>query len=201
VSDHAIRGALDRIGRRVMTIVAGGRKTTGRDDGNVQLLQARLGEAEVRDDLPRLAEFGFASMPPDGSDLVVLFVGGDRSNGVVIASGHIATRMKNLQPGESALYDSLGKHVYLKADQIEIDAKGQPVNVINASQVNVTSSGPVVVTAGGGAKIIGNTEIDGTLYVTQNITSGADVLASGISLHNHLHGGVKGGGENTGAPE
>jgi phage baseplate assembly protein V len=191
---HAIRGALDRIGRRVMTMVAGGRKTTGRDDGNVQLLQARLGEAEVRDDLPRLAEFGFASMPPDGSDLVVLFVGGDRSNGVVIASGHIATRMRNLQPGESALYHADGKHVYLKADRIEVDAKGQLVNVINASDVNVTASGTVTVNAAG-------VTINCDVAVNGSVHASGDVTAAGISLHNHVHGGVKAGADNTGAPQ
>jgi phage baseplate assembly protein V len=191
---HAIRGALDRIGRRVMTLVGGGRKTTGRDDGNVQLLQARLGEAEVRDNLPRLAEFGFTSMPPDGSDMVVLFVGGDRSNGVVIATGHIATRMKNLAPGESALYDSLGKHVYLKADRIEVDAKGQLVNVINASDVNVNASGTVTVNAAG---VVINCDVT----VNGNVHASGDVTAAGISLHNHTHSGVKAGGDSTGAPQ
>jgi phage baseplate assembly protein V len=201
MNEHSFRGAFDRIARRLIAVVARGNKTTGRDDGNVQLLQVQLGDKEIHDNLPRLAEFGFTSMPPDGAHAVVLFVGGDRSNGVVIATGHIATRLKNLQPGESALYHADGKHVYLKADRIEIDAKGQPVNVISASEVNVTASGPVNVTAGGGATINAETTINGSLHVTGNVTSDADVFASGISLHNHTHGGVKSGGDNTGSPQ
>jgi phage baseplate assembly protein V len=161
-------GAIERIGRRILTMIGRGRKTTGDDSGNVQMLQVKLGADEVRDKTPRLAEFGFASMPPDGADLVVLFIGGDRSNGVIIASGDIATRMKNLQPGESALYDSLGKHVYLKADQIEIDANNQPVNVINATTVTVGASGNVTVNCGAN--------------LTANVTGTATIAAQTVNV-------------------
>ncbi len=176
MSEQSIRGALERIGRRVMTTIGRGRKTTGDDAGNVQTLQVKLGQNEIRDNTPRLAEFGFTSMPPDGADLVVLFIGGDRSNGVIIASGDIATRMKNLQPGESALYDSLGKHVYLKADQIEIDAKNQPVNIINATTVTIDASSDVTVNCGGN--------------LLANVTGSATVEANKIYL--------KGGGADVG---
>jgi phage baseplate assembly protein V len=200
--DNIFRSALERIGRRVITAIAVGRKTTGRDDGNVQYLQARLGADEIRDDLPRLAEFGFTSMPPDGSDLVVLYVGGDRSNGVVIASGHIATRMTNLAPGESALYDALGKHVYLKKDGLEIDAKGQPVTIVNASDITATASGNLTFNIGGtvtvnaaAVQINCNVGVDGQVDVT------GDAIAAGISLDHHVHGGVKAGGDNTAGPQ
>jgi phage baseplate assembly protein V len=162
-------GAIERIGRRILTMIGRGRKTTGDDSGNVQMLQVKLGADEVRDKTPRLAEFGLASMPPDGADLVVLFIGGDRSNGVIIASGDIATRMKNLQPGESALYDSLGKHVYLKVDQIEIDANNQPVNVINATTVTVGASGNVTVNCGGN--------------LTANVTGTATIAAQTVDVN------------------
>ena len=165
-----IDAALERLGRRLLNLVGRGRKTTGDDSGNVQMLQARLGVNEIRDNTPRLAEFGFTSMPPDGADLVLLCIGGDRSNAVIIATGHIATRMKNLQPGESALYDSLGKHVYLKSTEIEVDAGGQPVNIINASTVTITASTSVTVNApdstiNGNATVTGNATIQGTLTV------------------------------------
>lgn len=145
--------AINRLTRRVLGVVGIGRITTGSDTGNVQMAQVRLGNNEIHDNTPRLGEFGFASMPPNGADVVVLFVGGDRSNGVIIATGDIATRMKNLQPGESALYDSQGKHVYLEASQIEIDAKNQPVNIINGGAVTV--NGTAINLVGGGGTPIG----------------------------------------------
>jgi phage baseplate assembly protein V len=194
MNEHSLRGTFDRLGKRLMAAIARGNKTTGRDDGNVQLLQVQLGDKEIHDNLPRLAEFGFASMPPDGSHAVVLFVGGDRSNGVVVATGHIATRLKNLQPGESALYHADGKHVYLKADRIEIDAKGQPVNVINASEVNVTASGGVTVNAAG-VTINCDVTVNGSVHATGDVTAGS------ISLDGHVHGGVMTGGSNTTGPQ
>ena len=189
MNEQGIVGALNRIGRRLMTTIGRGRKTTGDDSGNIQKLQVQLGQNEVRDNTPRLAEFGFTSMPPDGSDLVVLFIGGDRSNGVIIASGDIATRMKNLQPGESALYDSLGKHVYLKVDQIEIDAKNQPVNIINATTVTVDASGTVTLNCGGNlaANVTGTATImaptvDVNASTAANITTPAATINGNLSV-------------------
>lgn len=178
--------AIERIGRRLLTLVGRGRKTSGVDSGNVQMLQVKLGDNELRDNTPRLAEFGFTSMPPNGADLLVLFIGGDRSNGVIVATGDIATRMKNLQPGESAIYDSLGKHVYLKADQIEISAANQPINVINATTVTVNASNSVTIntptsTVNGSAIVNGNTTMNGSLTVTGLITGQGGLGISGGS--------------------
>jgi phage baseplate assembly protein V len=197
-------GAIERIGRRVMTVIGRGRKTTGNDAGNVQMLQVRLGADEVRDNTPRLAEFGFASMPPDGADLIVLFVGGDRSNGVIIASGDITTRMKNLAPGESALYDSLGKHVYLKIDQIEIDAKNQPVNIINATTVTINGSGNVTVNCGGNllANVTGVATIKAASIILKNAGTALQNLLNATLLtwlQGHVHSNGN-GGANTGTP-
>lgn len=145
-------------------MVGRGRKTTGDDSGNVQMLQVQLGSSDVRDNTPRLAEFGFSSMPPDGSDLIVLFVGGDRSNGVIIASGHIASRPQNLAPGESKLYCQDGKYVHMTAaGGIVIEAKGQPVTVNNASTVTINASSDVTVNVGGNltANVTGDTKVIG----------------------------------------
>jgi phage gp45-like len=70
--------------------------------------------------------------------------------------------MKNLAPGESALYSADGKHVYLKNGQIEIDAKNQPVNIINASAVTITSSGPITLN--------GNLKVNGIITASGTIT-------------------------------
>ena len=214
--DQKLQGAIDRICRRIFSAIAIGRKTTGDDSGNVQTHQIKIGADEIKDNTPRLAEFGFTSMPPDGSDFVVLFSGGDRLNGIIIASGDIATRLKNLQPGESALYDSAGKHIYLKSDKIEVDAKNQPVSIINASTIDITTTGNVTVNCGGDLTLNvtgninssaakwshdGEMEITGKLSATDEITSSVDVKANGISLKTHVHGGVYSGTSTTGVPQ
>jgi phage baseplate assembly protein V len=135
-----MRAAFDRLSRRLLSMVGRGRVTAVDDTGNVQMVQVKFNDGELRDNTPRLAEFGFTSFPPNGTDMVVLFIGGDRSNGVAIASGHIQTRMKNLQAGESAIYDSIGKYIYLTQTGIVIEAKNQPVTVNDATTVTINAA-------------------------------------------------------------
>lgn len=167
-----LASAINRLYRRLLLVVGRGQVTTSDDSGNVQTLQVQLGPMETRDNTPRLAEFGLASNPPHGSDAIVIFVGGDRSNGVVIATGNKTLRMKSLAPGESAIYDSLGKYVYLSASGIIVEAKGQPVTVNDASDVTVNASGTVTIAAP-------NTKITGTLEVDGNVTMKGTCAATG----------------------
>ncbi len=152
---------MESASKRILSMIGTGRKTTGTDSESVQMMQIRMGGNEVRDNTPRLAEFGLASNPPDGSDVTVLFLGGDRSNGVVIATGHQATRLKNLLPGESALYDSIGKKIHLSSTGIVIEAAGQSVTINNASAVTIASSGPI--TLNGNVRVNGNITASGTI--------------------------------------
>jgi phage baseplate assembly protein V len=57
------------------------------------------------------------------------------------------------------------------------------------------AGGKAQLTAPGGVTILGNVDITGTVTVSE------DVLAAGISLVNHVHGGVQSGPSNTGAPQ
>lgn len=135
---------LERIWRRVQLMIAPARIVTGRDDGPVQFLQVKIGAEEVRDNTPRLSEFGFQSMPPDNSDAIVLFVAGDRSNAVIIATGNQALRFKNLKPGETAISDAFGKSIYLSKDGMVIEAAGKPVTVNNATTITINASEKIV---------------------------------------------------------
>ena len=57
------------------------------------------------------------------------------------------------------------------------------------------AGGKVDLTAPGGVTILGDVAITGTVTVS------ADVIASGISLVEHVHSGVQSGPSNTGAPQ
>src|SRR5260364_143986 len=123
---QTLPAGLERLFRRVMLMIGRGRLTTGRDDGPVQLHQARLGALEVRDHTPRV-----------GSDAVVVFIGGERSNGVIIATGHQASRLNHLKAGEAALYDDLGQRVILTRHGIVIEGAGLPVTLRNTPEVTL----------------------------------------------------------------
>lgn len=139
-------GAMARFWRRMQLVVGRGRVTTSNDAGAVQLLQVRLGALETHDNTPRLAEFGLATRPPTGSDVVVLFIAGDRSNGVAVASGHQSSRPTNLAEGESMLYDLWGKSIYLtESGGIVINAKGTDVTINDAASVTINASTKVAL--------------------------------------------------------
>lgn len=65
-----------------------------------------------------------------------------------------------------------------------------------AHQLSATlpEGGSAVITAPGGIRLVGNVEIEGQLTASQ------DVVAGGISLRSHRHGGVQGGGGMTQGP-
>ncbi|MBB5411712.1 phage baseplate assembly protein V [Paraburkholderia sp. HC6.4b] len=112
-----------------------GRLTRVDDGGAVQLVQMQLSANETRDGTPRLAEYGFQSNPPAGSDALAVFLGGDRTNGVVIACGNQQYRFRNLAPGEVCISDDKGQSVHLSAAGIVVNGGGQPVTITNAPQI------------------------------------------------------------------
>jgi phage gp45-like len=114
--------SLERIWRRMLYVIGRGKVTLADDTQGVQYLQVQMGALETRDNTPRLAEFGFASVPPVGSDVIVVFIAGDRSNGVAIASGHQGSRPRGWLPGEVGIYDDIGQMVKLARTGIVISA-------------------------------------------------------------------------------
>lgn len=141
------QATVDRLARRVLLIAGRGRVSAPvNDGGGVQLLQAQVNGLETIDNMKRVAEFGFTSVPPQGSDVAFVFVGGDRSNGLVIATNHQASRPKGLQAGETMIYTADGKQIYLTASGgIEVQANAQPVTVSNSTSVTINASSEVVM--------------------------------------------------------
>jgi hypothetical protein len=64
----------------------------------------------------------------------------------------------------------------------------------------VASGGKANVVAPNGVSITGPVTIDGNVSVTGSISSTAEGTFNGISVSQHLHGGVQSGGSNTGTP-
>jgi phage gp45-like len=141
----------------VLLMVGRGRVTTTDDTGNVQRMQVELGADEIIDGVPRLAQYGFQSVPPADADAVVVFIAGERSNGVVIATGDKTYRMRGLASGEVALSDDKGQTIYLSAAGIRIDGGGLPIEIQNTPTVTMA----------------------GDLVVDGNITAGGDIADGG----------------------
>jgi len=76
-----ISAAYRQLLRRVQMALSIGRVTATSDSGPIQKLQVQT-PLEVRGDTPRMSDFGFSSGLPVGTDVVITFLGGDRSSGV-----------------------------------------------------------------------------------------------------------------------
>lgn len=119
------------------------------DSPKMQLLQLGALADETREDVERFQNYGFTGVPLEGAEGVVLFVGGKREHGLAVAVDDRRYRIKNLNPGEVAVYTDQG-------DKIVIE-RGGTIRVTGATKVVVDA--PLV-------ELAGNTEsaVKGTTY-------------------------------------
>lgn len=176
-------GVMERLWRRVQLMSSWGRITYSDDSKNAQLLQVKLNDSETRDDTPRIAEFGLTSRPPAGSDVLMVFLGGDRSKGVVVATAHQSSRPKDLAASETMLYDLWGKSVYLtQGGGIVVEAKGTPVTVNNATTVTINAADSVEL-------VTPRLHVTGDIVADGNITDSIRSMADDRKLFNqHTNG-------------
>ncbi|EHK5439458.1 phage baseplate assembly protein [Aeromonas hydrophila] len=147
-----------------------------------QGLQLKVLADETADDIERFQNYGHTSVPPVGSEAIVLGVGGARAGLVAIAVEDKSVRPKDLEAGDNCLYHLEGHRIVLRKDgAVEITAK----SVIMSASEKITIMAP-------------DTEIQGPLKVTGQISSDTDVTTDTISLKGHIHD--QSGGGQTSAP-
>ena len=159
---------------RFQNLVGTAKITATSDDGQLQRAQVRVSNLEMLDNVGHLATYGLASRPMAGADALILSLGGNRTNSLVIGTHDERHRVRNLAEGETAIYKAAGMRITLSNSGIIIEGGGSNVTINNAPQI-VVNGGDVVV-------------------------NGGDVIADGVSLRNHRHGGVESGGSQTTPP-
>lgn len=179
---------MSKLMTRIANMFGIGRVTGQNDAGVTQKIQYQT-PLEVAN-AHRLLDFGFSSGLPEGSDVVIAFVGGDRSSPVVIASGHQGFRYTGLNAGEVVVYNQWGVSILLTEAGITVEAAGQNITVNNARDITATASGmakfitPKLLCTG---DIIDNCE-------TNSIT--LKQLRDAHNLHDHIVKGVQSGDSN-----
>jgi phage baseplate assembly protein V len=119
------------VGRAILSAVS--------DGGPIQTVQAQLLADEVLDDVEHVQHYGYTSVPLAGAEGVLVFVGGNRDHGLVIATDDRRHRPIGLEPGEVAIYDDQGQEVRITRGGIVVNGAGKPVTITNASVVRMES--------------------------------------------------------------
>ncbi|SHJ69331.1 Bacteriophage Mu Gp45 protein [Roseomonas rosea] len=166
-------GTVERLYGRLMSVVGIARISASKVLGGsgVRRYQCRFDGAEVRDGTPSVQQYGLTSRAKVGADAVVIFVGGNRGSGVIIATNDRRYQLE-LEEGEVAIHDDLGHKVHLSRTGIRIDGGGH----------NLTITGV--------PKLLQDGDIEAT----------GDVKAGTISLLEHKHTSVMPGGGQSGPP-
>jgi len=152
------------------------------DDEKIQQVQLQALAGESLDKVQRFQEFGFTSVPPVGTEAVILSLGGSRNNSIVIATENRNVRMKNLQSGETAIYTDDGTYIVLKkAGQVEVKA----ATLLTVDVPNTLIKGNVTIEE----KLVveGQTELENTLLVKENVTMEKDLA---ITLNQTIGGNL-----------
>ncbi|HEX7853880.1 MAG TPA: phage baseplate assembly protein V [Sphingobium sp.] len=161
---------------RILALIGIGRVKLTDDSGPVQLVQVDEGKSDptggrrLIDRVMKVGHFGFTSVPPLESEVVMVRPGGDRASSIAVGSNHQTSRPRNLKPGDSAVYDIRGQIIRLTDGGTEIDCAGLPCRIVNAASVSIDSSGPVTVNAP-------SVECSGPLKVHGTVTATAFVQA------------------------
>lgn len=118
------------IRRRLRLIVSRAAIRASDDSTALQTLDLGLIGDETRKGAIRIAEYGFASRPPEGAEAVYVCPGGDRAQGVVVATDDRRNRPRDLAEGECCLWtpDS-GKRVHCRANG-QVDLGSEPEDFV-----------------------------------------------------------------------
>jgi len=153
----------------------------------VQLVQAEALAGETIQAAELVQQFGFTSGPPDGTQLIILPLGGSTAHSVIIATENGSYRV-DVASGEACLYSMWGDKVHVRQERIEVETK--TLHIKASEQVIFETPALSMVGTGGGAAAATFT---GSLHTTGAITSDGDHVAGGVSLEHHTHPGDSGG--------
>jgi phage gp45-like len=122
---RSLQNQAERIFRRALMMTAPVLITTVDDSGPIQIAQVQVNNTgETLDNTAVMHLYGYSAVPPEKSDAAAIFITGQRSNPIIVATNNQQARLKNLQPGESALYTDEGDTVQLnRGNKLNLNSK------------------------------------------------------------------------------
>lgn len=119
------------------------------DSQKMQEVQFKGIAGEVRDKCERPQQYGFTGVPLEGAEAFVIFVAGNRAHPLVLSVDDRRYRLKNLQPGEVAMYTDQGDYVLIKRGGTA-EVKAATKLLVTAPAVDTTTQYMV-----NGTKVVG----------------------------------------------
>jgi phage baseplate assembly protein V len=114
-----------------------------KDDGQTQTASVEVADGVWRDDVEILQPYGFAShVPEDGALAIVLAVGGDEGDLIVLPVANPSKRFGKLSEGEVGLYNQFGDRIVIGAGgKIEIAAGASVEITVNGVSFTLSAAG------------------------------------------------------------
>jgi len=111
------------IRKKIFLVVGRGELKTVDNSKDTAKCQGEFLKDEIISDVEKMEDYGFTSNPEVGSQIVAIFVDGNREQGLAIRFHDRRYRPTDLQPGEACMYHKSGSRVLMKSDgSIEIDS-------------------------------------------------------------------------------
>lgn len=110
----------------------------------MQTLQVEALAGETLDGVEHFEPYGFTSNPQPGFEALLAALGGDRAHTVCVVAADRRFRLKNLAPGEVALYTDEGDVIHFRRNRIiEINGGEQVTVNTKVAEINATISATV----------------------------------------------------------
>lgn len=146
------------IGRAILTAVNNDEKT--------QKIQVTLLKDENATDVERLQNYGFETYPVVGSsEAVILFINGNRDQGLTIIVHDRDNRPTDLNSGDVRVYDFRDNKITCNSNGIEIETGGTPpatIKLLNNGDIEIesgaASSATFKLTSSGNIEINGDAD-------------------------------------------
>jgi len=198
--------------RRVMNMVARGVIAETDDKPGMQNVQVSLLHEEAKVAVERMQNYGISGVAPRDSEVTVVFIGGGRDHGVIVATESRASRFTDLKEGEVAVYTDEGDSIVLKRDNtievttnhltikcdadVKIECQEATITVDNAIEINasdimlngnVTVNGNLTMGNTGAANGDSTIEIKGNIVHDGNHTVTKTITADTVNApHGHV---------------
>ncbi|MBB4122909.1 phage baseplate assembly protein V [Martelella radicis] len=148
-----------------------------RDDGAMQTASVEVADGVWRDNVEIMQPYGFAAhVPEDGALAIVLAVGGDEGDLVVLPVANPSARMGGLKEGEVGCYNKSGDRMILQADGT--------LDIKTGAQITIQTDAGVFITA----QIV---KVTGDIEATGNVTDkngSMQEMRDRYNGHNHAGG-------------